>query len=1102
MSVNVNTTTNTIVVQNANQTITVVDNENANIVNVTQPLVNVIEVASPGPQGPVGPQGPAGPSVPFTNIGNGVYATTSSLQVTGSFLVSGSSTFTNIGPAVFSGSTSLVGATTMSSAVVTGNVQVLGTASISVLQINTTINSTGSNILGDAANDTQTLFGSVIVPTGSLVVSGSTIISSSANTQLQVGSNLLFVSSSGRVGIGTNTPTNTLDVIGIARVSGSIILESPGITSYYFPQYTDVYGSNYSFNTHGSNYIRFWAQDTGYLTFWTATTEKIRLFNNGNLLLQNGGTFTDVGYRLDVSGSAKVNEGVFGIGTSGTILPLVNTAGTGTVVVGGTSPNTPALRIQGSPLNFFIGNTQVAQFFATTGNFTLQNGGTFTDSGARLHISGSTSEALLVASSSAGPALYVSGSGQVGIGTSTPSSSILLDVSGSIRSFNILPSAHNTYDLGVNANRFRNGYFNGTLAAVSTYTNNLLFGVTDLGIFNLTGTKVLQFFGTGNLTLQNGGTFTDNNYRLQVNATGSNSGSLFLGGTTIATGSIARTMLISSSLSASANNDVLVGLDIQPTFTNGAFTGVTNTVLRVNGNITPTFAGNGNIGTGALPFGAGVFSGIVYSNTYQNYSSNINFSISGTTVARLWTTSNLTLQNGGTFTDTGYRLVINSSGSLSGSLYITGSSNQTLLRVDSDASSSILFVSGSGNVGINTNSSAYRLQVDASGSSNSPTPLALTSIDANNRVGILFASSSISAGKQHRLFHRVNTPTVEWLLGASAGETAMWRFLPRDDTNYGVNILTPFNGGTSYLNTGLSQSLFSLGAGSQTAQYLNISSSGNVGIGTATPAYALDVNGTIRSQGQLIVVGQIQNPTIGVVDVNGVLYSGTGVSIGVNSTNTARLLTRGSGTTSATTTFLLQNSTPTNLLSVLDNGQVSFTSPTMSLAASQSAFSISPIISASNIVGGQYYGVNITPTFFQTTGSQTETAFRVAATYNQSSAVATSGTNVIADFGSTSAGSQLTVTDVTSGSIYMVNDVSGIPIIEATSNWDVNIYDFPNKVFEKTGSQVNIYGTMRVSGSFILPLSQSVAPQTGSAYWSGSFLFIYDGTRYRSASFA
>mgnify|MGYP003649900532 CR=1 FL=1 len=45
--------------------------------------------------------------------------------------------------------------------------------------------------------------------------------------------------------------------------------------------------------------------------------------------------------------------------------------------------------------------------------------GTITPS-ASLHISGSTSGALLIASSSNGPALYVSGSGNVGIGTSAP----------------------------------------------------------------------------------------------------------------------------------------------------------------------------------------------------------------------------------------------------------------------------------------------------------------------------------------------------------------------------------------------------------------------------------------------------------------------------------------------------------------------------------------------------------------------------------------------------------------------------------------------------------------------------------------------------------
>lgn len=91
MSVNVNTTTNTIVVQNANQTITVVDNENANIVNVTQPLVNVIEVATPGPQGPIGPQGPSGSLTGGIENYAAIWSSTGSLT-TGTIFVSGNFT--------------------------------------------------------------------------------------------------------------------------------------------------------------------------------------------------------------------------------------------------------------------------------------------------------------------------------------------------------------------------------------------------------------------------------------------------------------------------------------------------------------------------------------------------------------------------------------------------------------------------------------------------------------------------------------------------------------------------------------------------------------------------------------------------------------------------------------------------------------------------------------------------------------------------------------------------------------------------------------------------------------------------------------------------
>jgi len=150
------------------------------------------------------------------------------------------------------------------------------------------------------------------------------------------------------------------------------------------------------------------------------------------------------------------------------------------------------------------------------------------------------------------------------------------------------------------------------------------------------------------------------------------------------------------------------------------------------------------------------------------------------------------------------------------------------------------------------------------------------------------------------------------------------------------------------------------------------------------------------------------------------------------------------------------------------------------------------------------YGVNITPTFVNSTGSQTQTALRVQATFT-GSFTGSATTNRIVDFGATSVGSQFTVTDQTSGSIYMVNDVSGLPIIEAKSDWTVNLYNYPNIVLQKTGSLINISGSLIVTGSITGSLlgtsSYAVQALTASYALTSSFAVAFTASTLVATSY-
>jgi len=274
--------------------------------------MRTIVINNPGPQGSTGPQGVAGPSgstQPFTDLGGDVFATTSSLQVSGSFLVSGSSTFTNIGPAIFSGSATITGATTMSSAVVSGDVTVLGTASINVLQINTTINSTGSNTLGDNVNDTQTLFGTVVIPTGSLTVSGIVSSGNSLNTN------------------GGSTVQGELRSYQLSTVPIYLSLQTTSGKSGLFRSNTD--------------YILYYDTSTGdtvlnssfggaALKFNLQNSEKMRILSNGNVGI--GTTIPSASLHIKGSTSSSLSSSLLIQNSAGTTMLSVKDGGSDKVV--------------------------------------------------------------------------------------------------------------------------------------------------------------------------------------------------------------------------------------------------------------------------------------------------------------------------------------------------------------------------------------------------------------------------------------------------------------------------------------------------------------------------------------------------------------------------------------------------------------------------------------------------------------------------------------------------------------------------------------------------------------------------------------------------
>ncbi len=303
-----------------------------------------------GSQGPQGEQGPSGSTQPFSFVGGNTWNTTSSLEVSGSFLVSGSSTFTNIGPTIFSGSVDI----NLDTSQLT-----VGSGSYKNLEI-VNVNNTGSIVIRNGLYISG-------APTGSILSDA-------------------YLSGSEKF------PQLTIEAVYPSDPAGRFQIKAGG------------YGSNTWFGFEAmQNVVRPGTQNDafGFRALQNLTTG----FNNtafGGWALGDTTTGTrNAAVGLDALWRNVIGSRNTGIGNqagqdniSGSRnIYIGDNAGRGILsgsnnIIIGTQTGLPAGLSDNIIISVGAGTTRARSF--ETGNWLFQNGGVFIDSGFRLDVNGST----------------------------------------------------------------------------------------------------------------------------------------------------------------------------------------------------------------------------------------------------------------------------------------------------------------------------------------------------------------------------------------------------------------------------------------------------------------------------------------------------------------------------------------------------------------------------------------------------------------------------------------------------------------------------------------------------------------------------------------
>jgi hypothetical protein len=898
-----------------------------------------------------------------------------------------------------------------------------------------------------------------------LNISGSVNISGSGTQipfQITSGStSLMFVSSSGNVGIGKTTPNAKLDVSGSAIISGSLTATGNSLFSgqltvggalnsgqYYAAtsaQMNNIYGGRSDFASSG-------------ISFNTLTpAQSVMVINYlGNVGI---GTTTP-NAKLDVSGSAIISGSLTVTGDiTGSISNAISasyatTAGNGGVtkiIAGGGITLSPS-----SGLGDVQINSSAATYNTATGSY-----GSFYDTGSILATSATTLYSMSLSTTDISNGVYVSGSNNSQInftnaGTYNIQFSAQFSNTDNSNQDVVVWARKNGTDIPdssgtVGVPPFKAGSNGQALASWNYYLNlsandyiQLCWHTEQANVITLetiaAGTSpVHPRTPSLILTAQRVDTFLSNTGSFTGTFTGNITGSDAIFSGTITAQKLVVQTITSSVLYSSGSNQFGSQLtDIQ------SFTGS----LRVTGSGNHYVMG-GNVGIGTTAptakldvSGSTITSGLTInaSRTGGNilidtgYGRNIGMPTNpagGSTGRIAWSLYGDNVQNSSAYivgsTD-GASIGIstmnpNARLDVSGSVNISGSGTQIPFQITS-GSTSLMYVSSSGNVGINYATPTMKIDINTIASNDGvnvrqggTTIAQLRNVSGGNEGAL-----SLSANGSIKVFIRASSDS--WITNSLGIRTTT------------PNATLDVSGSVNISGSG-TQIPFQITSGSTSLMF--VSSSGNVGIGTTTPLNSFEVSGqSIRwgtGAGNYADIRVPNNSRLGIrIDNSGNRFYGqasfrsSGGSELMFLSDTGNL---GIGTTSPSASFHVAGTT---LLSSSFNTGVS--GSTLKVQGSGSALPI-----------------------FTVVGSQ---------------------------------GELFSINDSLSGSLFSVNDISGLPILEVFSD---------NTILLGNYQAPTLYTTNRIAST---ALGSNIVYSFPTSSYDGVFMdyTVKSGSNARAGNFA